>query len=211
MNDLITKQDDISKEVSSAVDEAKSFVINSNNDYLAADAHCAGLLKLKNKIVANFKESKAAAKAAHKAICDQEAGHLEGIDEARLIYRKNLDSWDKKQEEVRRAEEARLQAIARKQAEERALAEAVLAESSGDKEGATAILEAPVEYAPVILQKQTPKTQTVLQTRWKFRVVNAALIPREYLAVDDVKIGQVVRALKDATNIAGIQAYSERK
>jgi colicin import membrane protein len=44
---------------------------------------------------------------------------------------------------------------------------------------------------------------------WAFRITDPALIPREYLLIDEQKIGGVVRALKDATNIPGVEAYQK--
>ncbi len=44
---------------------------------------------------------------------------------------------------------------------------------------------------------------------WKFEVIDPALVPREYMAVDMVKIGQVVRATKGSISIPGIRVFSE--
>ncbi len=44
---------------------------------------------------------------------------------------------------------------------------------------------------------------------WKFEVVDSALVPRDYLEVDLVKIGQVVRATKGTISIPGIRVWSE--
>lgn len=50
-----------------------------------------------------------------------------------------------------------------------------------------------------------PKTDTYMRTRYDFDIVDVNLIPREYLVVDTVAIGKVVRAMKDKTNIPGIK------
>lgn len=85
-----------------------------------------------------------------------------------------------------------------------------MAEQCGNKEEAAAIMEAPVQAAPVVIPKAVPKvTGMSIRDNWKFRVTNEKLIPREYLKVDEVKIGQVVRALKSSTNIPGIETYNE--
>jgi len=44
---------------------------------------------------------------------------------------------------------------------------------------------------------------------WKYRIVNEALIPREYLTPDLQKIGSLVRGFKEKFNISGIQVYEE--
>jgi hypothetical protein len=57
-----------------------------------------------------------------------------------------------------------------------------------------------------------PKVEgTMRRDNWCFEVTDARLIPREYLAIDTVKIGQVVRAMKGSTSIPGIRVYNDPK
>ena len=71
-------------------------------------------------------------------------------------------------------------------------------------------METPVQVAPVVVPKSVPKVSGMsIRDNWKFKITNEKLIPREYLKVDEVKIGQVVRALKSATNIPGVEVYNE--
>ena len=44
---------------------------------------------------------------------------------------------------------------------------------------------------------------------WDFEIVDANLIPREYLMPDEKKIRQIVKAMKSQTNIPGIRAFSD--
>jgi hypothetical protein len=60
------------------------------------------------------------------------------------------------------------------------------------------------------VQANIPKVAGfVVRKTWKFKVVNEALVPREYLCVDMDKIGKVVRATSGSIQIAGIQPYAE--
>ena len=43
-----------------------------------------------------------------------------------------------------------------------------------------------------------------------FEIVNPAVLPREYLMPDDKKLRGVVRAMRGATNISGVRAFSRR-
>jgi hypothetical protein len=71
--------------------------------------------------------------------------------------------------------------------------------------------------APTIAESTVPKVAgTGKRENWLFRVKNPDLIPREYLMPDDPfnaasypKLARVVRAMKSATNIPGIEAYAE--
>jgi hypothetical protein len=73
-------------------------------------------------------------------------------------------------------------------------------------------MEEPVYAPPVIVPKTVPKLNggPVYRTITKFRIINEALIPRQYMMPDLVKIGGVVRALKNQTNVPGIEVYEER-
>ena len=162
-----------------------------------------------------------------------------------------VGAYDQAQEQLRRAEEARLQAeenarAAREQEEQRRLAEAEAArisidqaladaielEAFGDHAGAEAVLNNPVPvevYVPpvyaaaVILEKSVPKVKGKSSvTEWTFRVkvspkchapashnpeecsICLEEVPREYLVLNSKMVGQLVRAMKDKTAIAGI-------
>ena len=73
-------------------------------------------------------------------------------------------------------------------------AAALEAEKSGDKETAEAILQSPVEVAPVIIPKSVPKVQTSIRTIWAYELVPGKVVPPMYTTPDTVKIGQVNRA-----------------
>ena len=105
----------------------------------------------------------------------------------------------------RQAEEA-----ARKQAEiERARTVKKL-EVNGQSAEAKRVERQPLIVAPVVVSVEKPSLNRInLTERWGFRVVDAALIPREWLLPDMVKIGKVVRALKGETRISGIETYCE--
>lgn len=126
------------------------------------------------------------------------------------FYKKEIAAYAREQERIRKAEEDRLRAIAQKEEEERQLAAAVAAEQSGNKEEAEAIIEAPIQAAPVIVERTVPKVAGIsMRENWKFRIVDEKKIPREFLKVDEVKIGGYVRSMKSAGNIPGVEIYNE--
>jgi uncharacterized membrane protein YqiK len=132
-------------------------------------------------------------------------------------------------ERARLAEEAAA-AKAKADAEAEALRQqAAQAAASGDAEIAARLAaqaESRVEEGALTAQVMTQTSQLVsapvaaagarkvsgISTRenWTFEITDPALIPREYLMIDESKIRGVVRALKDATNIPGVRAYSEK-
>jgi len=167
---------------------------------------------------ANFK--------AHKVAVAQRAAVLDPLESAKWHLAYAIGGYDQEMERQRLAEEQRLQneqrereaqenARLRREAEDRQLAEAEAALEIGDADLAEAIVSAPtlVELPPsmpvIVPSAVQPVSGASTRTVWKFKIVDAAKIPREYLAVDEVKIGGVVRAMKGATAIPGVQAYPE--
>ena len=81
----------------------------------------------------------------------------------------------------------------------------------GEQEEAEAILQEPVYVPPIIIKKETPKVQGVqFRTVWRFRIFDEELVPREFMRPDEIRIGAVVRAMKGATRIPGVEAYEEK-
>ena len=200
-------------------EQAKGLMIKSHEDYARAGEMLLVIKDLRKEIDATFDPIIKKAHEAHKEAVAQKKKVDAPLVEAEGIIKPRIAAWNAEQERLRREEEARLREIARKQEEERLLMEAIAAEEEAKANGATneeaaqeaaAIIAEPVYVAPVVVQKAVPKVSGIaMQQRWKFRIVNAALIPREYMTIDEQKIGAVVRALKDQTRIPGIEVYPE--
>ena len=116
-------------------------------------------------------------------------------------------------EQARRTEVARLEAelarTARKLEEDRRLAEAERLEAQGQPEAAQALLEAPIVVVAPKIERTRPEGLS-FRSHWTFTITDAALLPREYMMPDEKKIGEVVRAMKNLTNIPGV-AVEERQ
>lgn len=114
--------------------------------------------------------------------------------------------YDQEQARMRRERELEEE---RKRKEQEELAR--LANELGNKELAEEIKErVQAEPRPIII-KETPtakETGVSFREDWKFEITDESAIPRAYLVPDQVKIGKVVRAMKQATNIPGVRAYS---
>lgn len=83
--------------------------------------------------------------------------------------------------------------IAQKEAEAAAKAEALRAEAAA-------------AVAPKIVVEPPKSFGQSVRENWTFEIVDAALVPREFLVIDEKKIGGVVRAMKGYTNIPGVKA-----
>lgn len=129
-----------------------------------------------------------------------------------------LAEEQRKAEEARRAAEAKALAeqLARQKAEaEAAAAKAAALDKAGLKEEANVAMEeavaieqaapAPIYIPPAKVEKAKGVS---LGEDWKFTIEDPAKLPREYLVVDEVAVGRVVRALKGACSIPGVKVYS---
>jgi len=191
-------------------EQAKQISIKTMADYTRASDIIMSIKAIRKKITDTFKPIKQKMDAAKQEVLDQEKAADKPLKEAEAWLSPQIIEWNREQERIRKAEEERLRKIAEDEEKERKLQEAVAAEQSGNKEEAEAIINEPVYIPPVVVPKTVPKVEGMsIRENWKFRITNEKLIPREYLKVDEVKIGQVVRAMKSAANIPGIEIYNE--
>lgn len=147
---------------------------------------------------------------AHKALCVRRDEMTKPVDGAIEVVDGKIGVYLKREEDRRAAAERDAREAALKAEQDRALAEAShLSELGLVAEANTVLEEAITAPAPaVIMPSSVPKIAGVSQRQtWHYRIMNEALIPREYLTVDNVKLNQVVRALKNQTKIPGIEVY----
>lgn len=170
-------------------------------------------------IIAFFKESKSLAAAAHKAICKNENDLVAPYEQADAIMERKRLEFKRKRDEADERERQKKERELAEQQQKELEAEAKRLEKAGDKEQAQEVREIaknppPVSVAPVA---SVPKQKgSVIKKRWKFEIQNPDLIQRQYLLPVDKKlfdpaayprIQDVVDALGDKCNIAGIRAF----
>lgn len=206
------KIDDLETRALSLPDQARTIKIVTAQDYERAGEFLLTVKDLRKEIKATFGPLKDKAWAAHKAICAEEERHDKPLKEAEATVKPLMKAWDDEQERIRLERERLLNEEARKREEERILAEAAAAEAAGDKETAQDIINEEPYVPPTVLKKATPKVAGIsYRETWKFRVVDEKKIRRELMIPDEVKIGQLVRALKGQFNEPGIEAYKEKE
>lgn len=193
----------------SAIEQANAFVITTQDEAAFVDTFCVNLKALEKETDLAFDEHIEAAHKAHKSLVAKKKVYAEPIMEARRIAKGKLIAWQDAQAKIAEQNAAIARAEAIKKAETEALARAARAAEFGDDKTADAIISQPVVVEPVRVAAPV-KTATVVQTRWKARVVNPDLIPDEYWVIDEQKINAVARATKGAIKIAGAEIYSER-
>lgn len=121
------------------------------------------------------------------------------------------------EEEARAIEEERQRKIEEEaQKKEEALQKAAELEKAGDQKAADEELkkaeESEDEETKLIeepkVEVKIPETKgTSIKQIWKWRLKNLKLVPREYLKLDEAKIGVAIRSSQGKVEIPGIEAY----
>lgn len=208
---LVPEARETRQKAQTALQTAQGLTISDNEGFANAGTFRDGLRAIEKEINDTFDGPIAAAFKAHKAIVAAKKAYSEPLEGALRLIKQKMIGWTEEQERKRRIEQARLEAQAKKRAEEEALELAAELEKAGLKEQAEEVITEPVRVAPVVAPKTTPKIEGFsYRSNWKFRISDADAIPRAYLIPDEKKIGEHVRSMKQATNIAGIEVYEEK-
>jgi len=222
MSTAVVTDPQLQNEALTTVERATALVVtNLEARAQAAElgVNVAGLLK---KAVEWFAPMKRLADEAHKEICRKEKEITEPLEKAKKYLSKQIGEFDLETERQRKAEEARLQEEARlkavaeaaQRAQDTAIADAIELEAQGDVKGAAAVLANPVPQEvyvpPVVIPRSVPKAAGVSSNAtWTFRITDVNAIPREYMIPDEKAIRAVVKAMKNKTNIPGVEPYPE--
>lgn len=203
---------EIQKNVLTTKEYAESIAVESAEQYTEACDFVKSIAKTRKEVEETFGPIKKKQHEAWKEAVAQENKFLIPLDAATLTVRSKISKYLAAEEAKRKEQEAQERERARVQAEEQALAEASELERQGNTAEAEQVIEqAAVAPPPVVIVPKTVPKQEGITTRviWKFRVTDSAKVPREYMSVDESKIGQVVRAMKGSANIPGVEVYSE--
>lgn len=188
---------------------------------------------VREKVKGLFSDVIAQAHKLHKTLNERmktlDAPFAEHEDAVRKAIGRYDDDLRAKQEAERRrvaeearkaeAERQRLQAeadaAARKAAEDKRLADAEALEKVGRADLAQRAIETPVYVppvavvappVPVYVEPPRPKGMVV---RWKHRVIDVRLVPREYMVVDDRLLASIATSQKDKASVPGVEFFTE--
>ena len=225
MNETITA---IEKRATDAHAEATAIVIRDQDSLTLANVKSILIKGLIKEIDDTFKpiyDSQKATAALTKETWDRFRVPLDGdyrrikgdigtflAEQDRLKREAEHRVWQAEQERIRAEAEARRVA-------EEALKKAATAEANGQNEKAEKILNKAaaeemkisekIEAATVAAVAPIPlRSQTVgISTRedWDIELFDISMVPREYLAFDEVKARRVVRASKGSIQIPGVK------
>jgi len=152
---------------------------------------------------------------AHKALCVRRDTMTKPVEAAISAVDGKIGQYLHKQEQERLQREREAQEAALRAEQDRLMRESQNLSELGQHKEAEAVLVEAVNATPppVILPSAVPKVSGVAQrTIWRWRIKDASQIKREYLTPDELKISQIVRALKGsaAVTVGGIEVFEEK-
>jgi ribosomal protein S17E len=183
-----------------------------------ANGYLKVIKSLAAKIGDTFDPQIAKAHDLHKSLLAEKKKFAAPLEDAEKIVKRTIAGYLAAEEIKRQEAEA---ARAKAEAEARAAAQTAVdkaekLQAQGKDDKADAIINAAalsydkaVEAAPIVPEAPRASGLSLTET-WKFSIVDASLIPREYLVPDEIKIGRIVRAMKGETKIPGVRIYSEK-
>jgi len=214
---VIPERQEIEQQVTELNDQAAAVLAASEEFQIATDeqyqASAEQLRKIKTA-QANLKAKKdRALKPLNQALREVREWFKapEGVlQEAERVLKGRIGAFNRERERRQREEQARLEEKARKD-RARKLEQARRAEEAGKAERAAALEQEAATVVAPTSQQAAPRVEGIsFREVWRFRIVDAAQIPDAYKVVDEKRIGQVVRAMKGDTNIAGVEVYCEK-
>lgn len=199
----VMNEQELSIEVKKAA--TTELAIIDQQSYEVAGVFLTTLKSKMKQVTEFFADSKKKASEAHKAICANESALLNPLKDAEMQIKQKMSKYLAAEEVKRRAEEERQAKEA-----EKMMALAAEATACGDDsmaEEATmeaALASIQVTYAPKAAGISSRKT-------WKFRIVDKAKVPAEFMIVNEAAISGFCRSFKDkpTIEIPGIEFYSE--
>ena len=212
----------IEQESTQLVEQAKKQEVKNQMSYDSSANFLKTCINMKKRIelffdptIKKFKEAKKVADEGRKAELERMDVFLAPISDAILIIKKKCKAFEDEQEEVRKKEQARLDAEAEKKAKDdkKALEEQAKTDKEwGDNEAAEENTKAAeeVEAEKVKAKPVIAKTSGLgIRRKWDWELVDFSKVPREFLLLDRVKINAFVRENEDNKLIPGITVKYE--
>lgn len=198
----------IQAEVAPVVAQARCFVVDSPATYSAASVFLKDVKAAQSRVVAFFAPMKQKAHEAHKEITTKESETLKPLTEAGALVKRNMLTFYQEQERIRQEEQRKAQAIADETArKERERLEKEAAKLKTPELKEQRLEQAAAIVAPVVsVASVTPviSGQSIRKT-WTAKVVNSAIVPREWLSVNESALSAFAKATKGAVPVAGVE------
>ncbi len=203
-------QENLKNEINVLPENAKSIIVTNNDQFESAGKFLTTIKGLRKEVNKSFDPIIKKAHDSHKEALKQKKVHTAPLDNAERIVKQTISKYLTECEMKRREEQRRLEEIERKKQEEQALLDAQNAETEDE---ADEIIKDAIENKPVVIAPEIEKKVEGVSRRmiWKYKINNVEKINKQFLIIDEKKIGQIVRTMgKNAESlVGGILVYRE--
>ena len=204
--ELVSMESKAEEQMAPVLEKATAFVVKDEQTYLDADSIITEIRGKVKALEPELSPTKEAATRAWKAAVALWKKYIDDPLEACKTLDRKRYAW-KKAEDRKREEEAervRREEFKRQEAERLALAERM--EAAGMKAQAEKVLDAPVAPVQVdpAVRVEKPVGQAHIEN-WQARVVDATLVPREFLVPDMQALGKYAKLMKGKAKVAGVE------
>ena len=212
---------EIDARVTGVVEAAKLFRIISDDGCRICIEREKALTILQKEIEEHHNEGIEIAHGLHKNLIIKRDKYLNPVLDAKKIYKTGRIAYADEQERIRKEAEAKLQAEARRLAEEAALREAMALEAEGRAEEAEAIIAEPVSVPTVMIPKTTPSAGIggAIREIWSAEVYDLyalllAIVEGQVsiglIEPNQTALNGLARSLKGNMQVAGVRAISRK-
>lgn len=212
-------------------DRARAALVTDDVSYRSAASLLLGIKDLRKAADAAFDPIITAAHAAHKTAIAQKMQAEGPLIEAERIIKASLRTFDDVQEAERQRRQREADEQARREEEDRVLAQAAALEAEGHewndpvslKQAEQLVeeaIQAPMQPVAPVVQKATPAVAGIsFREEWKFEVTDLRALVQHVathpehsnlLQANTAAIGGLVRSLKSHTNIPGVRAFAQK-
>jgi len=203
----------------SVPEQAKGLKIVDGTSYQRGGQVLVMIKKLRAEVNETFDPIIKKAHEAHREAIAKKKKVEAPLIEAENIVKPAMAAYDTLQRQRVEAERRRLEEEARKRAEDEALAAALHAEKQGEIEEAEAIINEPLEVAPIVQPAATKVAGVSYRENWTaditdmmalVKAVAAGEQPLSLLVINMPALNQMARALKAELKIPGVKAVCHK-
>jgi hypothetical protein len=203
-----TKQ--IEQEVAPVLARAQAIAVRDQVEYLSATAFVKEIKAAHKRASEFFAPVVEAAHLAHKQATAARDKILKPLKQAEEEINRVCMVWYRAEEDKRQEQQRILQYEAEqkaKQEQDRLLKLAASRKTEAKQEEYRAAAAAVVVPVVSVASTVAPVTGRAVVKRWTFEITDESKIPREFLMVDESKLGKYAVAMKDSADVAGVRFY----
>jgi hypothetical protein len=184
-------------------DAAGKITVSDPNAYVSASEQVQALKSVMEQITDLYEPFAAGLFKAHRTVTGLRADNLRAPESEVKRLKLEREQFAQEEEHKRREAAQKAQQEAQEREQARLIAEASAAAASGDSGAAEAILNEAVnvQAPPVVLPSTVPQMAGVsFRSVWEWVLEDRRKLKDEFLKVDEVAIGKMVRSMHEAAS-----------